>query len=76
MVPIPLAGETSQRAIRLFWDGLIIEFAFNLESMGKRPARQGILSNLPTPFDLLVLVAPWCLPEKQILQKLYKWGPS
>lgn len=74
VVPLTLAGETSQKALGVLRDNIGDEFIITFQSGNKPNTRRNILSNVFYLFGPLRLVAPLCLFAKQLLQKWYRYG--
>lgn len=74
VVLLPSSSAITQRAIGASRDRISDEFAFHFEPADKLNIKRGILANVSSLFDPLGLVAPLCLPAKQLLQILCKFG--
>ncbi|WP_204107600.1 hypothetical protein, partial [Streptococcus dysgalactiae] len=71
-VRMPVPQQEIQRALGIDWNVKNDAFVFHFQTTDKPLTRRGILSTVSSLFDPLGLIAPLCLPAKQLLQKLCK----
>ncbi|MBM6549254.1 DUF1759 domain-containing protein [Streptococcus dysgalactiae subsp. equisimilis] len=71
-IPIPALQQETQRALGLEWNVKNDTLVFRFQMKDKPSTRRGVLSIVSSIFDPLGLNAPFCLPAKQLLQKVCK----
>ncbi|CAH8287249.1 unnamed protein product [Heterobilharzia americana] len=71
-VDLRVSQGSIHRALGLEWDTMHDVFKFRFEPVEKPFTKRGLLSTVSALFDPLGLIAPVCLPAKQLLQNLCK----